>query len=65
MDANVVTRKKKNIELMVRINCLSGRLFRVGPPKFQVGPPKFDAGMPGFCVESVVCHFDFLLMYNI
>jgi len=45
---------------MVRING-----FPVGPPKYQVGPHKFEAVLPGLCVGSVVCHFDFLLTYNI
>jgi hypothetical protein len=55
---------EKKIELMVRINGLSGTVFRVGPPKLQVEPPKFKASLPGLSVGSVVCHFDFLIMCN-
>jgi len=55
MNVNGGTGKK--IELMVRINSLSGTVFRVGPPKFE-------AGLPGLSVGSVVCHFDFLYMCN-
>ena len=49
---------------MVRINGLSGTVFRVGPLKLQRGPLKFEAGLSGLSVGSVVCHFDFLLMCN-
>jgi hypothetical protein len=64
MNVNGVIGGGGAIELMVRINGLSGTVFRAGLPKLQMGPLKFEAGLPGLDVGSMVCHFDFLLMCN-